>query len=388
MSGPHGEDGGAAFAQPAAEPGVALRGARVIRLEQRHHPAAALLCAESLARHRLLDPRFPEVPAPGAYEALLRAYRDRLHDPDAAAFGLLRGDRLAGTLVAAFRRLPPASSERLFSPLAGAWLPQSLCACAADCAPADVIPPLYGAAAAWLADRGITLHFATAAAADAAMLGVWRALGFRSQGVFALLPHEARDRLSLRPPPDGVSIRPARPADEPAIVALLSESHRYHAQLPGAFFDPEDGDRHYPALVHAELRSRKREPRYMLAHGEDGAVLGLASAYLERAPDGDLAALTRPLPLGYIAEVAVTERARGRGIAAALIASQLPWFASRGAAHVGLHYIANNPTAARAWPALGFVPLEVRLQGGPDPSKLGLPELVVDERPPTSTLYM
>ncbi len=361
--------------RPHIAAGMPMSDARVIRLEPHHFPDAARLCAEGLARRHALDSRFPRTSPGEAYQSLLDALMSRLNDPDAAAFGLALDERLMGTLAVAFRRVPPASSERLFSPLAGGWLPQSLCACAPDCAPADVFPPLYAAASSWLAEHGITMHFATAAAADVNMLDVWRTLGFHAQGVFALLPAAAQPGLAAHLPPPGVTIRAAHASDAPGIVALLSESHRYHAQLPAAFFDPEDGDRHYPAIVRGELRNKSGEPRYLLACAEDGAVLGLASAYLEQARARDLAALTRPLPLGYIAEVAVTERARRQGIAAALIAAHLPWFAERRAAHVGLHYIANNPASSRAWEALGFVPLEIRLQGGPDPAKLALPAL-------------
>jgi len=164
--------------------------------------------------------------------------------------------------------------------------------------------------------------------------------------------------------------------DAPAIVALLAESHRYHAALPGSFFDAEDGDRHYPTLVESELHDPSGEPRYLLAL-EGRRIIGLASGYVETAAPQELAVYTRPLPLGYVAEVAVTAEARGRGIAGALLAALLPWLEEGGVSRIGLHFIASNPTASRAWPALGFSPLEIRLQGGPDPSSAALPvELV------------
>jgi ribosomal protein S18 acetylase RimI-like enzyme len=349
-------------------------GAKVLRLEPRHAEVAAPLCARALVRRSHLDPCFPTISAGGGVgSALLLSWRTRLADPATAAFGCFEDGRLTATLAASCRRTAPDSPERIFSPLLGAWLPQTLCAVATDRMPAEALPSLNAAVAAWLVQQRVALHFATAAAADTPLLAAWRAVGFRPQGIFALLTEESRRSLLARPLPQGIALRTATPEDRGAIVALLAESHRYHAALPGSFFDPADGDRHYPTLVRGELVDPSGEPRYALAlDGE--RVVGLASGYVEQPAPPDLAAYTRPHPLGYVAEVAVTAASRGRGIAAVLVAALLPWFAARGAAYIGLHYIANNPSASRAWPALGFRALEVRLQGGPDPSKRHLPE--------------
>jgi ribosomal protein S18 acetylase RimI-like enzyme len=370
----------------AAPPSAA--GATVRRLEPRHAEDAAALCASALARHSQLDSGFPTIPAASDVEpALLLSWRARLADPATAACGRFEDGRLTATLAASYRRTAPDSPERIFAPLLGAWLPQTLCAVATGRAPSEVLPSLYAAVATWLAQQHVALHFATAATADTPLLAAWRALGFRPQGVFALLTDESRERLLARPLSRGITLRTATPDDRGAIVALLAESHRYHAALPGSFFDPADGDRHYPALVRGELAGvppwglgsptggmdPSGEPRYVLALDGD-RVVGLASGYVERPIVPDLAAYTRSHPLGYIAEVAVTAAYRGQGIAAMLVAALLSWFDAHGAAHIGLHYIANNPSASRAWPALGFRALEVRLQGGPDPSKRFLPE--------------
>lgn len=344
-------------------------------LEHEHAAAAAHLGVAMLERAHRLDARVPSAGVAltsDAWRTLSRLWERRLCDPRYTSFGMWRHGRLAGTLAVTYRHYAPDSEELLWSPRSGGWMPQVLCAVAPDQRYADVLPPLYEAVSAWLSQRDVTLHFASVLAADREALDVWQALGFRQQGIFALLDEAALHTVKARRAAHGIRIRRARRDDADALARLLAESHRYHAHLPGSFYAADDGDRHYAAVVRRELASLDG-PYYIVAE-EHGQILGFASSVLREAHSTDPARYTQPMPLGYIDEVAVTEQARGRGIGTTLVAKLLVEFEARGICHTGIHFLVNNPLASRAWPRLGFRPLEIRLQHGSDSLQLGTPE--------------
>ncbi|GEM_PF-2126840 len=345
----------------------------IVRLERDHAPEAAKLCAGALRRARRLDARLPA--AGNAARSLATAWARRLADQNFAGFGAVVDGRLVGTLGASYRRLPEGSNEVVWSARVGGWMPLALAAVADGWPVADVLAPLYRAVADWLREQQVPLHFASAFSADQETIRAWRDLGFRPQGILALLDSEAVTALQARRPPAGVCLRVATPDDAHAVTALLIESHRIHAALPGSFYVAEDGERFYPDLVANELRYEQDEVHYLVAE-EGRRIIGFASSTIREAMPGDLARYTEPLPLGYVDEVCVTAAARGRGIAAALLAGLFPWFNAHNARDFGLHYIANNTAASATWRRLGFRALEMRLQGGPDPLRLALPEEV------------
>ncbi|HEX8035076.1 MAG TPA: GNAT family N-acetyltransferase, partial [Ktedonobacterales bacterium] len=335
------------------------------RLEHEHAAAAAYLGVAMLERANLLDARVPGMGvshAPGARRTLSHLWERRLCDPRYMALGMWRHGRLIGTLAVTYRRYSPESEELLWSPRSGGWMPQALCAIAPDQRYADLLPPLYEAASAWLGKHDVPLHFASVLAADQEALDVWQTLGFRQQGIFALLDEAAHNTIKARKAVNGIRIRRAKREDAGAIARLLAESHRYHALLPGSFYAPDDGDRHYATVVQRELSSPD-SPHYIVAE-EQGQVIGCASSVLRDAELADPARYMQPMPLGYIDEVAVTQQARGRGVGTALVAKLLTEFEARGIRHFGIHFLVNNPLASRAWLRLGFRPLEIRLQRG------------------------
>lgn len=350
---------------------------QLTRLEHEHAAAAAHLGVSMLERASLLDARVPGAgisAMPNVWHTLSRLWEHRLCDLRYTAFGMWWHGRLIGTLAVTYRYNPPDSEELLWSPRSGGWMPQVLCAVAPDVPLVDVLPPLYTAASAWLGERDVPLHFASVLAADHEALTVWQTLGFHQQGIFALLDPAARNTITARKPANGIRTRRAKRDDADAVAGLLAESHRYHALLPGSFYAPDDGDRHYAAVVRRELASPDG-PYYIVAE-EHGQIVGCASSVLREAFPADPARYMHPMPLGYIDEVAVTERARGRGIAASLVAKLLSEFEARGIYHTGIHFLVNNPLASRAWHRLGFRPLEVRLQHDAAPRQVASPEVL------------
>ncbi|MGZ3716405.1 MAG: GNAT family N-acetyltransferase, partial [Ktedonobacterales bacterium] len=345
------------------------------RLEHEHAAAAAHLGVAMLERANLLDARVPSMGiahASGARRTLSHLWERRLCDPRYMALGMWRHGRLIGTLAVTYRHYPPESEELLWSPRSGGWMPQALCAIAPDQRYADVLPPLYEAASAWLGRRDVPLHFASILAADREALNVWLSLGFRQQGIFALLDEAAHNTITARKAVNGIRVRRAKHADAGAIARLLAESHRYHALLPGSFYTPADGDRHYATVVQRELASPDG-PHYIVVE-EQGKVIGCASSVLRDAQLAEPARYMQPMPLGYIDEVAVTQQARGRGIGTALVAQLLSEFEARGVRHFGIHFLVNNPLATHAWLHLGFRPLEIRLQRTSNSSHMAVPE--------------
>ncbi len=351
---------------------------RITRLEHEHAAAAAHLGVAMLERACLLDARVPGAgvsATPNAWRALAHLWERRLCDPRYMSFGMWRQGRLIGTLAVTYRHYAPDSEELLWSPRSGGWMPQVLCAVAPGQRYVDVLPPLYEAVSDWLGQRDVPLHFASVLAADREALDVWQTLGFHQQGIFALLDEATGNTIKARRATNGIRVRRAKRDDADALARLLAESHRFHALLPGSFYAAADGDRHYATVVRRELTA-PAGPHYIVAE-EQGQIVGCASSMLREARASDPARYMQPMPLGYIDEVAVTERARERGIGTTLVAKLLGEFEARGVCHAGIHFLVNNPLASRAWLRLGFRPLEIRLQHGSEPSHVAL----TDEMP-------
>jgi ribosomal protein S18 acetylase RimI-like enzyme len=131
--------------------------------------------------------------------------------------------------------------------------------------------------------------------------------------------------------PSGISVRTFSTADGEAVHALLDEAY-------GGW------DRTYVPVAHDDWL------RWMTGDAEfDPTAWWLA----ER--DGGLAGCALWWASGWLKDVAVRERERGRGLGAALIRHGFAEFARRGVRRVGLKVDAANPTGApRLYERLGF----------------------------------
>jgi ribosomal protein S18 acetylase RimI-like enzyme len=131
--------------------------------------------------------------------------------------------------------------------------------------------------------------------------------------------------------PPQIAVRSFDAADAPAVHALLDEAYR-------------GWDTSYVPLAYEDWRSA------MTGDAEfDPAVWWLA----ER--DGVLAGCALWWSSGWLKDLAVGERERGRGIGAALVRHGFAEFARRGVRRVGLKVDAANPTGApRLYERLGF----------------------------------
>jgi GNAT superfamily N-acetyltransferase len=160
---------------------------------------------------------------------------------------------------------------------------------------------------------------------------------------------------SRQPDVDGLMVRHAAAADLAAVVRLGIDSVHYHASLEPAMHVPRGEDGKMRRRFEAILRERKQSALFVAVL--DGRVVGFYSLYLQSIDETWTPPLFAPGRYGLLAEVAVAEGLRGRGIGRRLFAAVDQWFRERGAHRLWLIYLPRNPLSSRFWPALGFEPV-------------------------------
>jgi GNAT superfamily N-acetyltransferase len=135
-------------------------------------------------------------------------------------------------------------------------------------------------------------------------------------------------------------IEQAADRDTETIAELIGEIEAYY----GSEGAPAD-----PAQVHARLFGQQPVATVLLARGEDGHVLGMASYSLLWPAAGADASL-------YLKELFVREHARRRGVATALMARIQEAATDAGCSRVEWTADADNPAALEFYRALGAQP--------------------------------
>jgi len=137
-------------------------------------------------------------------------------------------------------------------------------------------------------------------------------------------------------------IEAERDADD--VAAALVDSSRHHTSL-----EPERYEVLDPDTVAEEYRRGRQHPastppdeRATLVAELDGRVLGFVDVRVAH-PGGS----HRPLRYGYIAEIAVAEADRRRGVGAALLRAAEDWARDRGCSYAVLDYNVRNDDARR-----------------------------------------
>lgn len=142
------------------------------------------------------------------------------------------------------------------------------------------------------------------------------------------------------PIPDGVEIRPARPSDARAALALMGE-----VAAEGRFIRTEE--------VRWSVREMRKRYRRSWTIGEativavaDGRLIGSLALWREPNP------VTRHIAsLGML----VAEDWRGRGVGSALLAEAFRWARWAGVEKVGLTVYPHNERARRLYDKFGFM---------------------------------
>jgi ribosomal protein S18 acetylase RimI-like enzyme len=142
-----------------------------------------------------------------------------------------------------------------------------------------------------------------------------------------------------------IDVRPFDPSsDAEAVARALVDSSRHHAAL-----EPERYEELDPETVAETYRRGRQHPadtppaeRATLVAELDGRVVGVVDVRVAH-PGG----AHRPLRYGYVAEIAVSEADRRRGVGEALLLAAEDWSRAAGCVYAVLDYNARNADAAR-----------------------------------------
>jgi mycothiol synthase len=174
---------------------------------------------------------------------------------------------------------------------------------------------------------------ASASAADGSFEGDAEALGLSYVRTFwhmerPLDPSEPAGDL-----PAGVTVRPSRdPEDDEAVYRILDEAFRGHFGIEPMTLDE----------WRADFKDGLYDPALVLIAEADGEPAGVAANWL-------------PSGMGWVGDLAVLERHRGRGIGGALLRHSFALLAARGATEVRLNVDADNGTGAtRLYASVGM----------------------------------
>ena len=134
-------------------------------------------------------------------------------------------------------------------------------------------------------------------------------------------------------PPDGITIRAYRPADDPQLLRVNAAAFADH---------PEQG-----AMDAANLAARMAEPWFdpeglLVAEDGDGSLLGFHWTK-QHSPE-----------LGEVYVVAIAPEAQGRGLGGVLTLAGLHHLAARGVSEVLLYVESDNRPAITVYSRLGF----------------------------------
>jgi ribosomal protein S18 acetylase RimI-like enzyme len=144
-------------------------------------------------------------------------------------------------------------------------------------------------------------------------------------------------------------IRPASPADIPAMAAMAAQLVRLHnATDPQRFFLPDDVERGYARW----FRHEHKNPAVVMRVAADpagGAIVGYTYARLE---ERDWNALLDSC--GALHDIFVDERARHTGVGEALLRATLDGLRQLGAPRCVLHTMWSNAAAQRLFERAGF----------------------------------
>jgi GNAT superfamily N-acetyltransferase len=162
-----------------------------------------------------------------------------------------------------------------------------------------------------------------------------------------------------RPPPAGVHVRPACPADADVTTALALEEMAFHERLTSfsrvvPTFAPQ-----FQAKFARAMAGEAGAPLFLLAEHQ-GNVVGMAELTVEdyRERESHLPAVR----YGCIYSFIVRADARGQGVGRMLVDASLALLHQQAVEAYYLYFVPSNPLSRRFWPAMGFVPLVTTYQ--------------------------
>ena len=158
-----------------------------------------------------------------------------------------------------------------------------------------------------------------------------------------------------------VAIREFAPTDREDIIGLVLELQSYESQFVSGYAVP---DRTFGAWYFDRLLEELRQHQgVMIVAAQDRALCGFCAGFEEESPEERSRCF-------YIAELAVSEAARGRGVGTRLIGAIEDIARARGYRTVEVGVLAGNTRVHKLYRRLGFhdhaVKLRKKLQACPD----------------------
>jgi GNAT superfamily N-acetyltransferase len=304
-------------------------------------PNAAVLLAARHERDRAILPLLPPHTGTVTAQDTIRAALARDRASGAAA---LDGDRLVGYLI----------GDMVIDSLWGrtAWVRPAGCALS-DEQDTELLTRLYGELGGRWVRQGCFAHFAVMPTANRALLDSWFLLGFGVEQIHGLLPLDGS--LPPAPPPAGITIRHATPADR-EIMADFSDgigqqqvkAPIWGLQLPEQGPDLREG---WGELVEDDTVD------VWFAFEGDQPVGTLALFPSEVSPDY----LFVPDQSTHLTCVVVREAVRQRGVLRALLSCGLDHARAQGFQFCETDWRSANVPIAHAMPRAGFRPAAYRL---------------------------
>lgn len=183
---------------------------------------------------------------------------------------------------------------------------------------------------------------------DTAMTRLFLAHGLVPAAVIAARPAGR----ACPPAPDGLTVRPLRPADVDAAVDLYAELVRWDAQFGTVTERPSTA-----AALRTELVTEAgRDPSWVWVCERSGQLAGLLVVSPPERADW-IAPLTSRSPVAYLGSLVVTAGRRGHGVGTALVRHAHAALDAAGVDVTLLHYNSLNPLSAPFWHRCGYRPL-------------------------------
>jgi dTDP-4-amino-4,6-dideoxy-D-galactose acyltransferase len=149
-------------------------------------------------------------------------------------------------------------------------------------------------------------------------------------------------------PPAGISIRPARSQDIPALETIARAAHADARFFSDQNFERARVEDFYATWIGLECRGRAQQ--VLVASANDERPIGYVSCHLDRKAGS-----------GQIGLMAVGEQARGKGLGGALVAAALKWFGDQRAQVVTVVTQGKNIAAQRLYQNCGFLVRDLQL---------------------------